>query len=86
MSNSIPQRIAFVVNALAGNELKAGKRDVAKIYSILTDQLDCRYKFSKAHNQDAFSIQARGFPAAKGFRDFSRPGKTNSKDCGHCRC
>lgn len=32
------QRIAFVLNALTGEELKAGNRDVARVYSLLTDQ------------------------------------------------
>jgi predicted NACHT family NTPase/predicted HTH transcriptional regulator len=39
-----PQRIAFVIAALTGEELKAGKRDVARIYALFTDQ-----KLGKCH-------------------------------------
>ena len=36
MSEDSPKRIAFVISALSGNELKAGNRDVARVYSWLT--------------------------------------------------
>ena len=32
-----PRRIAVVLNALTGNELTAGKRDVARIFALLTN-------------------------------------------------
>lgn len=37
-SEESPQRIAFVLNSLTGEELKSGNRDVSKVYSLLTDQ------------------------------------------------
>jgi hypothetical protein len=37
-SENNQRRIAVVVNSLTGDELKAGNRDVSRIYSILTDQ------------------------------------------------
>ncbi len=36
-SENDPRRIAVVVNSLTGDELKAGNRDVSRIYSFLTD-------------------------------------------------
>ena len=36
-SGNDPRRIAVVVNSLTGDELKAGNRDVSRIYSLLTD-------------------------------------------------
>jgi len=32
-----PKRIALVVSALTGDELKAGNRDASRIYELLTD-------------------------------------------------
>lgn len=37
MSEDLPKRIALVLNSLTGEELKGGKRDVSRVYSILTD-------------------------------------------------
>jgi GTPase SAR1 family protein len=37
MSQITHKRIAFVVNAVTGKELKAGNRDVSRVYSILTN-------------------------------------------------
>jgi len=37
MSEVSPKRIALVLNSLTGEELKGGKRDVSRVYSILTD-------------------------------------------------
>lgn len=38
MSQSSSKRIAFVVNAITGKELRAGNCDVARVYHLLTDQ------------------------------------------------
>ncbi|NET24395.1 IMS domain-containing protein [Okeania sp. SIO1I7] len=37
MSEDLPKRIALVLNSLTGEELKGGKQDVSRVYSILTD-------------------------------------------------
>ena len=37
MLEASPKRIALVLNPLTGEELKGVKRDVSKVYSILTD-------------------------------------------------
>ena len=44
MSEDSPKRLAFVVSALTGEELKAVKRDVSTVHSILThpEQGSCR--------------------------------------------
>ncbi|MGB3509845.1 MAG: tetratricopeptide repeat protein [Microcoleaceae cyanobacterium] len=44
MSEDSPKRLAFLVNALTGEELKAVKRDVSTVHSILTnpEQGGCR--------------------------------------------
>ena len=37
MENSQPQRIAFVINSLTGNELLGGREDGNRIYNLLID-------------------------------------------------
>lgn len=36
-TNDSPKRLALVINTLTGTELTGGKRDVSKVYSVLTD-------------------------------------------------
>jgi len=49
MSAQDSKRIAFTINSFTGNELRAGNRDVARVYSLLTDPAIgmCRNDFSK---------------------------------------
>ncbi|NEO51942.1 MAG: caspase family protein [Okeania sp. SIO3B5] len=47
--SNYPERIAFVVGAVTGNELRAGKRDVSQVFTLLTEPHlgGCDFKQSK---------------------------------------